>query len=46
MVKRFLVILRKKVSRGDSERETERFSEAKWAETGWKGVINRIRLLG
>ena len=32
-------------SKGHSEREAERFSEAKGADNGWKGVINRISLL-
>lgn len=38
--KKFLVILGNKLSKGDSERNAERFSEAKEVETGLKRVTN------
>lgn len=38
--KKFLVILGNKLSKGDSERDAERFSEAKEVETGLKRVTN------
>lgn len=45
-VQRFLVILGEKVSKGHSEREAGRFSEAKGAEKGRKAVSHRVRWRG
>lgn len=41
--RKFLVSLGNKLSKGDSEREAERFSEARGAKTCLTRVVNRVK---